>query len=86
MSLDYPDYLRIRQKSKYLGILWIIGDIGYYIGLLGAVAVPVVLYNIKGLAPAIKFFLLFAGLFLISVVLKNIAHGASGIHEEDAQK
>ena len=31
MSMDYPDYLRIRQKSKLLGFLWVIGDIGYYI-------------------------------------------------------
>ncbi|WP_165070592.1 hypothetical protein [Paludisphaera rhizosphaerae] len=37
MSLDYPDYLRIRERSRRLGRLWMIGDRGYYLGLLGAV-------------------------------------------------
>ena len=37
MSLDYPDYLRIRARSRFLGWLWMIGDRGYYLGLIGAV-------------------------------------------------
>ncbi len=88
MSMDYPDYLRIRQKSKFLGFLWVIGDIGYYLGLIGAWVGPIIVYNLRsgGLGPAFKIFLLFAGLFLISVVLKQLAHGVSGIHKEDAQK
>ena len=37
MSFDYPDYPRIREKSRLLGWLWMIGDRGYYLGLVGAV-------------------------------------------------
>lgn len=36
VSLDYSDYLRIREKSRLLGWLWMIGDRGYYLGLVGA--------------------------------------------------
>ncbi len=42
MSLDYPDYLQICEKSKPLGRLWALGDIGYYIGVLGAVILPLI--------------------------------------------
>lgn len=37
MSLDFPDYVRIRRKSRLWGWLWLIGDRGYYVGVLGAV-------------------------------------------------
>jgi hypothetical protein len=37
MSMDYPDNLRIREKSHLLGCVWMIGDLGYYLGLIGAV-------------------------------------------------
>lgn len=37
MSQDYPDYPRIRERSRLLGRLWMIGYMGYYIGLLVAV-------------------------------------------------
>ena len=37
MSQDYPDYIRTYERSRLLGWAWRIGDIGYYIGLLGAV-------------------------------------------------
>jgi hypothetical protein len=34
MSLDHPEYLVLREKSRPLGWLWRIGDTGYYLGLL----------------------------------------------------
>jgi hypothetical protein len=37
MSMDYPDYLRIREKSRFLGWLWRIGDLGYYLGIVATV-------------------------------------------------
>ena len=37
MSFDYPDYLRIRQRSRVLGWLWLAADRGYYLGIVGAV-------------------------------------------------
>src|SRR6516162_4203938 len=37
MSMDYPDYLRIRDKSRLLGLVWMMGDRGYYLGLVTAV-------------------------------------------------
>src|SRR5262245_54490518 len=47
--MDYPDYLRIRERSPRLGRLWMIGDCGYYLGILlavlgfsGAVSIPLV--------------------------------------------
>lgn len=40
MSLDYPDYLQIQEKSKPLAWLWAFGDISYYVGVLGAVILP----------------------------------------------
>jgi hypothetical protein len=43
MSMDYPDYLRIRERSRWLGIVWRIGDTGYYLFLLSAILVPIVL-------------------------------------------
>ncbi len=78
MSMDYPDYLRIREKSKLLGILWIVGDIGYYVGLLGAFFS--LLFR-DGLGPKVKAILFFLVVFLVSVALKNTAHARSGIHD-----
>lgn len=36
MSMDYPEYLKICEKSRVAGWLWRIGDTGYYFGILGA--------------------------------------------------
>jgi hypothetical protein len=36
MSLDYPEYEEICKKSKFLGWIWRIGDVGYYFGLVGS--------------------------------------------------
>jgi hypothetical protein len=41
MSMDYPLYEKLCKKSRALAILWRIGDMGYYIGLFGAIASPV---------------------------------------------
>jgi hypothetical protein len=56
MSIDYPDYLRIRERSRPLGWLWMVGDRGHYLGLLGAVlalelAVVESLARLAGLGP-----------------------------------
>lgn len=40
MSLDHPEYEEIRKKSWLLGLLWRIGDIGYYLGLFCTLATP----------------------------------------------
>ena len=40
MSLDYPDFVQLEKRNRWLALLWFIGDIGYYLGLLGAVAGP----------------------------------------------
>jgi hypothetical protein len=40
MSMDYPEYEELRQKSRFLGMLWMIGDRCYYIGMLGVVIWP----------------------------------------------
>jgi uncharacterized membrane protein len=40
MSLDYPDYEELKKKSRVLGILWQIGDKGYYLGLIGVIISP----------------------------------------------
>ena len=37
MPLDKPIYVQIRERSRCLGRLWIMGDLGYYLGLVGAV-------------------------------------------------
>ena len=40
MSLDYPEYEELRKKSRVLGWLWRLGDIGYYLGLIGIIIWP----------------------------------------------
>ena len=40
MSLDYPEYQELPKKSRFLALIWHIGDYGYYIGLFGAVGSP----------------------------------------------
>jgi hypothetical protein len=37
MSLDYPDYERIKAQSRWLGRVWMLGDCAYYLGLLGGI-------------------------------------------------
>src|SRR4051794_10775810 len=37
MSMGFPDYEQIRVHSKWLGRIWIVGDVLYYIGLLGGI-------------------------------------------------
>jgi len=40
MSLDYPDYQRLKKKHLCLGVMWQIGDLLYYISLILAVIMP----------------------------------------------
>jgi hypothetical protein len=47
MSLDYPEYLELKKKSRWLALLWRIGDIGYYLGVLGAAITPLVLLALR---------------------------------------
>ena len=41
MSLDREDLLDAKSRSRLRALLWQIGDIGYYVGLLGTVVAPV---------------------------------------------
>jgi len=43
MSLDYPEYEKLRKQSRFLGLLWRIGDLGYYLGLFGALGSPLMI-------------------------------------------
>ena len=43
MSLDYPEYEELRKQSWFLGLLWRIGDLGYYLGLFGALGSPLMM-------------------------------------------
>lgn len=43
MSLDYPEYEELRKQSWFLGLLWRIGDLAYYLGLLGALGSPLMM-------------------------------------------
>ncbi|WP_146853990.1 hypothetical protein [Brevifollis gellanilyticus] len=41
MSLDYPEYVELKKRKRwFLALLWRLGDIGYYVGLLGALIGP----------------------------------------------
>ncbi len=40
MSQTSSTYEKIKQHSRWLGILWLIADIGYYIGLLWSLIAP----------------------------------------------
>ncbi|MCC3406315.1 MAG: hypothetical protein JGK17_12135 [Microcoleus sp. PH2017_10_PVI_O_A] len=85
MSLDYPEYEKLRKQSWFLGLLWRIGDYGYYLGLFGALGSPLVLIyqqltSQKGHLPAaaalfLGFLLVafFACIFWLSAQLKCFA-------------
>ena len=49
MSMDFPDYEKIRLKSRKFAFLWMVGDRFHYIGLLGAIFIVCA-------APAFAFF------------------------------
>jgi len=81
MSHDYPDYLKIRARSKILGWFWRIGDTGYYIGLIGAIISFFMIPTAKSTVSQIQIVLMFLTVLIISILLKRIAHSSSGIHE-----
>jgi hypothetical protein len=85
MSLDYPEYEKLRKQSWLLGLLWRIGDWGYYLGLFGTLgSLLMAIYSllttqkdnfswytglVAGLLPAA----FFACIFWTSSLLKNFA-------------
>ncbi|WP_293152861.1 MULTISPECIES: hypothetical protein [unclassified Microcoleus] len=85
MSLDYPEYEKLRKQSWFLGLLWRIGDYGYYLGLFGVVGSPLVLiydqltsqkYHLHPKTALLLGFQLvafFACIFLLSALLKSFA-------------
>jgi hypothetical protein len=40
MSMDYPEYEELRQKSWFLRVLWRIGDMGSYFSLFCCIGWP----------------------------------------------
>ncbi len=40
MSIDYREFKKLQAEHPWLGVLWRIGDTGYYLGLLGALISP----------------------------------------------
>ena len=83
MSLDYPDYLKIKERSRLLGWIWRVGDIGYYVGLIGAIISFFLLGVADSILRQLTIVLAFVGLFLVSSYLKGLAHSKSGIHDFD---
>ena len=81
MSHDYPDYLKIRERSKLLGWVWRIGDTGYYIGLVGAIISFFMIASAKSAVRQILIVLGFLTVLIISIFLKRMVHSRSGIHE-----
>ena len=86
MSLDYPEYLKLKQKSRWFGVLWRVGDAGYYIGLLGGIGTLVwfllssdSLSTLRSHLPqAGMVFLSFSLLFGCAALLKRYAHRQGG--------
>jgi len=101
MSLDYPEYLKIREKNRWLGVIWQIGDKGYYFGLLALVIIlPLTAFSVW----AIEFLkdtektsfldtLLFSGasfafgvvVCFVSELLKRFAHHKGGTYSENEE-
>jgi ABC-type polysaccharide/polyol phosphate export permease len=81
MSHDYPDYLKIRERSKLLGWVWRIGDTGYYIGLIGTIISFFMIATAKSAVRQMLIVLGFLTVLIISIFLKRIAHSRTGIHE-----
>ena len=89
MSMDYPDYLLIREKSRVLGCIWRIGDFGYYTALLGTViglsgAIVEPLFALFG-APernALAWWIcfpIFLAMFFLSSFFKGFARRRAGL-------
>jgi hypothetical protein len=43
MSMDYPDYEKLRKTSRFLAWVWRICDWGCYLGIFGAITPPLLL-------------------------------------------
>ena len=89
MSMDYPDYLLIREKSRVLGWIWRIGDCGYYLGLLAAM-ISLSAAVVETLLPLLGgperdpltwwiCFPFFVAVFFLSVRFKRFARRGAGI-------
>jgi len=78
MSLDYPDYVELKKRNRWLAFLWSIGDIGYYFGLLGAFLGPACMLIVtaslgRRLIGALILFVVFTLIFFGSASLKAYA-------------
>jgi hypothetical protein len=86
MSLDFPQYVEIKKRSRWLGGLWQVGDKAYYIGLLGMVIVPLAVagFNLthRKSSPILHIsagrgllvFIVCGLIFILSVLLKKHVH------------
>ena len=79
MSLDFPQYIKIKKRSRWLGLCWRIGDTAYYIGLLGMIFVPLVTVGSRQITfqrglRGLFVFVLCALIFVFSIVLKRHVH------------
>lgn len=97
MSLDYPEYKRLKKAHPVLGMLWRLGDCLYYQTLMGSVVLPLLFIHQKAigqwplswgktLGMAIAAF--FGGLLLTLLCghLKNLALMlGGGFHEYQKQ-
>lgn len=80
MSMDYPDYRKIKEQSKFWGLVWRIGDAGYYIGIFGAVVSFVLTTGAtETWLRQISLILGFVCVFLVSAHVKKLARNKSGI-------
>lgn len=101
MSLDYPDYLKIREQNRWLGAIWQIGDKGYYFGLLVLVIVsPLTIFSVWALeilngSEKVSFldtlrssgasFILGVLVCFFSALLKSFAHRKGGTYSQNGK-
>ena len=96
MSLDYPEYLELKKRKLWLlAFVWRVGDIGYYIGLLGALMGPLCMLGSfllswirsdptggfwRAVLGAVLMFIGFALIFALSAALKDYARRRGGTY------
>jgi hypothetical protein len=47
MSIEHPDYILLKRRSRWLAVLWQCGHVGSCIGRTGAVLVPAGLIGVS---------------------------------------
>jgi len=96
MSLDYPEYVELKRRKLWLlSFLWRVGDIGYYIGLLGALIGPLCILSSfilswiqseptgsfgRAMFGAVLIFIGCALIFVLSATLKGYARKRRGAY------